>query len=206
MHFNIDRRRLLIGVASPIVSGLIFATVVWNYGLLGWAVDPVKMPREVGALALPTLALKSAQTEILLSSENNASPMPQWLKLYQDSYYGYYFGSAPGPATTIQLSDFALPSFGTLDSVPELNRVEEALKRTPVLASPAALPQRASSTIEMPKNLGPIRLFVTSGSADSGLADTSSSTISGPLGAGAAGVSSASSVSAPVTSRLPVRR
>ena len=189
------------------MSGLIFATVVWNYGLLVMGVDPVKMPQEVGAFALPTMALESGPRVELLSFENNTPTIPQWLKLYQGTYYGYSFGggSAPGGATTIQLSAFALPSFGNLDAVPELNRVEEALKRTPILASPAALPQRASSTIEMPKNLGPIRLFVTSGSADSGLADTSSSAISGALGAGAAGVSSASSVTAP-TSRLPVKR
>ena len=205
MHFNIDRRRVLIGVASPIVSGLIFATVVWNYGLLVMGVDPVKMPQEVGAFALPTMALESGpRTEPLLSSDN-APVIPQWLKLYQGTFYGYSFGggSAPGGATTIELSAFALPSFGTLESVPELNWVEEALKRTPILASPAALPQRAVSTIEMPKNLGPIRLFVTSGSGDSGLADTSSSAVSGALGAGAAGVSSAA---APVTSRLPAKR
>ena len=203
MHFNIDGRRVLIAVASPIVSGLIFATVTWNYGLLNWATDPV--PREVGAFVRPTMVLKSAQTEPLFSSENNASPMPQWLKLYADSYYGYSFGSAPGRAPTIQLSAFALPSFGTLDSGPELSRVEEALRRTPILGSPAA-PPRAASTIEMPKNMGPIRLFVTSDSADSVLADTSSSAVSGALGAGAASVSLAGSVATPVTSRLPVRR
>ena len=206
MHFNIQGRRVLIAVASPIVSGLIFATVTWNYGLLNWATDPVKMPREVGSFARPTMVLKSAQTEPLFSSENNASPMPQWLKLYADSYYGYSFGSVPGRAPTIQLSAFAMPSFGTLDSGPELNRVEEALRRTPILGLPAAPPQRAASTIERPKNLGPIRLFVTSDSADSVLADTSSSTVSGALGAGAASVSLAGSVATPVTSRLPVKR